>query len=770
VLKRLAALLSTSFIALFIVAQSAQADETGWPKSNTVNGYKYTIYQPQVDSWADYRTITAHVAVALTKPNETKQFMGVIALTAKTLTDFDKRAVQISDITVDSVNFPLLSADENAKMTAFVQANVKPENSVVPLDTILLNAERTKNTMRETKVDTTPPIIYTSQKPALLVVYDGDPIFSPVKEIESVDVQFAVNTNWNVLKSANTYYLLAGSSWLQSSAALGPWKPAGPLPATFKQLPTNDDWKDVRAALSASPVAAAQVPVIWVSTKPAEAIVIGGEPKLVAVAGTQLSFVDNTDATLLFYKPDKRWYYLSSGRWFSATGLAGPWAFANNNLPGDFLKIPADSQVGWVLPSVPGSPQAKEAILEAQVPREAWVDRTKATLQVTYTGDPQFKPIKDTSLEYAVNTDIDVIKAGDAYYACKDAVWFTSTAPAGPWTVADKIPPEIYNIPATSSVYQDTYVTVQDSTSSSVLFGFAAGWTMSYFWRYGYYYGPGYWYPPYYGMYGRYPWYYPWPRTYVGGVWYNPATGVYGRGFGVRGPYGGATIAGGVGPGGSYWRGGSVYGPYGGIGRVAIYNPVTGNYYRGVAAWGANGVYYRGQGGNRYGAVPTPYSSWGSAAQRPNVNVPSQRPATAQRPSTLPATKPSGTKPGGNGAVTQPIAARPSTGAGTADNVFAGRDGNVYKPGNNGSWSQFNNKANTWQPVATPPGASSPQRPANMPAQRPAQAPAARPAPAPAVNAQTFNQLQQASAARTQGAQNFGGVRGGGGNRGGRGG
>jgi hypothetical protein len=140
-----------------------------------------------------------------------------------------------------------------------------------------------------------------------------------------------------------------------------------------------------------------------------------------------LLYVTNTDSDLLLYSGDGEYYYLVSGRWFKAKSLDGPWAPATTNLPADFAKIPPESPRGSVLASVPGTPEAQEALLVAQIPQTAAVKRNEAKVTVTYAGEPQFKPIPGTSLQYAVNTSFDVIRVGDLYYVCFQGVWFRST-------------------------------------------------------------------------------------------------------------------------------------------------------------------------------------------------------------------------------------------------------------------------------------------------------------------------------------------------------
>src|SRR5439155_17167370 len=113
-----------------------------------------------------------------------------------------------------------------------------------------------------------------------------------------------------------------------------------------------------------------------------------------------------------------------------------------------------------VLVSVPGTEEAKDAILLAQIPTTAVVDPKAAEqAKVSYTGNPEFKPIEGTSLEYATNTPDKVIKVGDVYYLCLQGVWFMSQGATGPWTTANSVPKEIYTIPPSSPIYNVIYVT-----------------------------------------------------------------------------------------------------------------------------------------------------------------------------------------------------------------------------------------------------------------------------------------------------------------------
>ena len=61
---------------------------------------------------------------------------------------------------------------------------------------------------------------------------------------------------------------------------------------------------------------------------------------MAAIDGTSLTYATNTNNSVFYSSATKLYYYLAAGRWFSASGLNGPWTFATPNLPADFANIP----------------------------------------------------------------------------------------------------------------------------------------------------------------------------------------------------------------------------------------------------------------------------------------------------------------------------------------------------------------------------------------------------------------------------------------------
>jgi hypothetical protein len=262
-------------------------------------------------------------------------------------------------------------------------------------------------------------------------------------------------------------------------------------------------------------------PKVIVATKPTELISSNGKPEYTPISGTDLLYMSNTDSDVLLDINKQEHYVLLAGRWYASTKLDGPWRYVpGDKLPPDFAKIPEDAELGTVLYAVPGTDIAKEAVLDAQIPQTAAIDRKKATLSVEYDGEPKFEAIAGTQMTYAVNTATPVIRVVKQFYACDQAVWFVADKATGPWQVATSVPDEIYTIPPQSPIYHVTFVRIYYVTDDMVYVGYTPGYTNTYVYNTTIVYGTGYWYP---GWYGR--WYYPRPATWGFHVRWNPWTG-----------------------------------------------------------------------------------------------------------------------------------------------------------------------------------------------------------------------------------------------------
>jgi hypothetical protein len=649
----------------------------GWPRAyTTASGASMMIYQPQVASWAEQKHVVLYAAVAYGAKGSSQVAIGTLKLESETSVALDHRLVSFSQFKIAEAKFSTLSRDQIQKVVDEIVASVPLNERVIALDRVLANIDTSQIIPKNVdglKAD--PPPIFFSKTPAVLVNIDGDPTWSP---IDNNDLQSAVNTNWDLFQHVPTkiFYLRNDEAWFKAAALQGAWEPAGTLPESFKKLPDDANWKEVKDSLPGKKTSASQMPKVFVATTPAEMILLKGEPTYVAVTGApQLLWVSNTESDVFRMGRTGPVYFLVAGRWFSAPDFTGPWTFATPSMPAEFQKIPLEHERSRVLASVPGTAQAAEAVLLATIPQNARVTRTLQAPEVIYQGGTaQFQPIESTTIQRAVNTDKDILKVGDLYYMCFQGVWFTSTTETGPWKVTSDVPKVVYEIPPSSPSYNVTYVTVEDSNDDAVVFattmaftGMMIGWGCAVW-------GTGYYYPPYIyrgGYYGYYP-------TYGYGASYNPWTGAYTRRATAYGPYGGAGVASRYNPRtGTYSRGAAAWGPGGARGAASAYNPRTGAY--GSTRQGSNVYGSWGQTGVARG------DDWAATSRYTNNRTGTTTRATAGSGGGEAITR---SGPGGTGGVAR-------TGSG---DVYAGRDGNVYR-NQGGSWQQYEN--GNWNNVGT---------------------------------------------------------------------
>ncbi len=536
-------------------------------------------------------------------------------------------------------------------------------------------------------LNNSPPFIFVSNRPGILLGVDGEPVLA---DLPKTDLKFVVNTVWPLffVKSSSQYYLLVNNIWLSAGSLNGPWARTTSLPKDFKKLPDSGKFATALGAVPPPQVANPVIPQVFYSTVPAEVILFDGPPAYTNIPGTQLAYANNTDSPVFFYSTTLTYYYLAAGRWFSAPNLTGPWTFATMNLPPDFAKIPLSSPASAILSSVPGTSQAKDAVLIAQIPTTMLLNPTTAAQQakVSYTGEPQFAPIEGTSLQYATNTPDKVIQVGDVYYLCLQGVWLMSTTPQGPWTTASSVPQVIYTIPPSSPVYNVTYVTQVTTSSGYVQSTYTAGYLGAFVMGAAVgaivTCGTGFYYPPYIGYpIGGYPVYHPYATPY----------GIYGA-YGSSAYYHTGT--------GAYGVSQTAYGAYGSATRTASYNPYTGTSTRTASTSTAYGKQSVGEAYNpytgSYGAThqgSSPTAQWGSSyAQQGNKSAASEHYSTANGTVASAQGSQGGKAYGSSSAYGNTAAGKTSNG-----DMYAGHDGNVYK--NTGSGWQKSNGSGGWTNV-----------------------------------------------------------------------
>ncbi len=505
-------------LALFFIgAFSSVAAEIEWPKEVSFDKGNIIVYQPQPEK-LEGNLLTGRSAMALEIAGKKDPIFGVFWFEAHIDTDQEKRTATIYDVNVKRVRWPDSKDTEEQKFTQLVESAIPKAGFTISLERLsasLATAEQ-EITSLDGLNNEAPQLVFEQQL-SVLLMFDGEPKFS---DIEKSGYQRAVNTPFLVIKDKNKsqFYMFNGAVWFAANSALGPWASTMSVPTeVVKVLPKTEDGKVVSHISSG-----ASFPKIVVATTASELIVSDGKPKWEAVSGGELLYVKNTETPWLRHIESGNMYLLLSGRWFRAKNTSGPWTFVRaDKLPNSFSSIPSSSDIGGIRSSIAGTPEANEAILDAQIPQTAAIRREDASTNVEYSGAPEFKKISGTDVAYAVNTSAQVLEIRSKFYVVDNGIWFVSNKAKGPWGVADTIPADdISKIPPSSPVYNTTYVHVYHSTPEVVYVGYTPG----YMWSFPYHgvpvYGSGWYYPPYRGVI-----YYPRPPTWGFHVGYNPWTG-----------------------------------------------------------------------------------------------------------------------------------------------------------------------------------------------------------------------------------------------------
>ncbi len=477
-----------------------------WPRTFKDNTTTLLVYQPEIEKWDGYN-FEARFAVSIQEASSPAPTFGVVWVTATSNVDKDEGIVTLTNIKIVKSNFP--TEPNNAKKyTDYLTTQIPAQSMPIPLQQLAnkFNLGQSLKKVAAQPIKNTVPNIIFSDEPALLILIDGNPVMRPVA---GTNCNRVFNTNALIVQNATEggpYYLRALNYWYKSDTLQGPWtvdpdaaNPPSLLPSVLDAALATKQVDPINPPQGQNP----PPPDIYVSTVPAELVQTQGQPQFVPIHNTALLEVRNSDNAIILDIGNQLFYVLISGRWFSSPAITGsPWTFVpGDQLPADFAKIPPDSDKGNVLVSVPGTPQAEEAVIANSIPQTATVNRNQAQLTVTYDGAPQFQPVVGTPLQYAVNTVTPVIEVNpSSFYAVTNGVWFTSSAPMGPWTVATSVPAVVYSIPVTSPIHYVTYVQIYGYTDSVVYVGYTPGYYGTVVSPGGVVvYGTGYYYPPYIG-------------------------------------------------------------------------------------------------------------------------------------------------------------------------------------------------------------------------------------------------------------------------------
>lgn len=562
-----------TILAIISTNGQAQSEQTSlWPKVIPLEQMSITIYQPEAES---FNGDILEVRSAFNIYDGTQlPIFGAIWFRARVHIDRSSNSVFYENIEMVDVNFPDITTDKKQRFRKLLNA-VIPTWQFNSSLADFTNSVEIINVGNESSValNNNPPNIYYEQSYTELVYIDGEPIFEDVDN--SSLYQYVVNTPYFIVHSSTDsyYYLKAGEWWYRTTDIYGDWQNIGAPTQTIIKLSERAAEHNTQSSNSISKVNSSK-PKLIVTTFPSALIQTTGDPDFVSLRGTNILYAANSSNYLLKDYKTGEFYVLLSGRWYKSNALyRGDWRFvAPDSLPVYFKKIPGNALIGKARVSIPGTPESMSAALDNAIPQTAIIDRKAARITVEYDGEPLFEPVKGTTLQYAPNTNLSVIKTTtNKFYAVDEAVWFTSDSPTENWTVATDIPEEISKIHPSSPVYNIKFVYIYDYSTEYVYVGYTGGYTGSFLYQGCLFYGTGYHYKPWYKSK-----YYSRPLTFAFGINRTGGNSKVSVSIGVGYGYGGYGYGGYGGYGG--YRGYGGYGGYGyGFGSYR-YATLNGNY------------------------------------------------------------------------------------------------------------------------------------------------------------------------------------------------
>ena len=541
-----------------------------WPKVIPLENISITIYQPEAESFnGDILEVRSAFNIY---DGTSLPIFGALWFSARVHIDRSNNSVFYENIKMVDVNFPDATTDKKDEFRKLLDAVIPTWqfNSSLADFTSAVDIIKVGNES-SVSLDNNPPNIFYEQSYTELVYIDGEPILEDVDN--SSLYQYVVNTPYFIVHSStdNFYYLKAGQWWYRTTDIYGDWINIGAPTQSIIKLSERAAEHNTQSSNDIGQDSSTK-PKLIVTTHPAALIQTNGEPDFVSLTGTNILYAANSNNYLLKDFKSSEFYVLLSGRWYKSNALfRGDWKFvAPDSLPVYFKKIPGNAIIGKARISIPGTPESMSAALDNAIPQTAIIDRKTAKIMVEYDGDPVFEPIKGTTLHYAPNTNISVLKtATNKYFAVDEAVWFSSDSPTENWTVATEIPEEINKIPPSSPVYNIKFVYIYDYSPEYVYVGYTGGYTGSFLYQGCLFYGTGYHYKPWYKSK-----YYSRPLTFAFGINRTGGNSKVSVSIGVGYGYGG------YGRGG-YGYGGYGYGGYGGYGSgfgSYRYATLNGNY------------------------------------------------------------------------------------------------------------------------------------------------------------------------------------------------
>jgi hypothetical protein len=228
----------------------AATQDTGWPREKIASTGRLIYCAPQADSWKDYKELQFRTAFSLT-PTGQESVIGIAVIRAATVADVPKRIVYLSNIEITETSFPGLEDQSKKPALEALLKTFLPNISTmtVALDRVVASLEKNTAPVKTVNLKHDPPQIFYSNKNAIMVQLDGEPVFAKIKNTENLE--FIVNANFPVFRdtSKGDYYVYSGKQWLTAKDPKGAWTKTMSLPREMSAVKADKQWQSIATAI-----------------------------------------------------------------------------------------------------------------------------------------------------------------------------------------------------------------------------------------------------------------------------------------------------------------------------------------------------------------------------------------------------------------------------------------------------------------------------------------------------------------------------------------
>jgi hypothetical protein len=224
----------TAQIAAVPPAASDQSTPTiGWPRQINADGNTITIYQPQLDAWQGNR-LTGRAAVSVQTPASPAPTYGVLWFSARTEVNKEADEVLLEDIQITRSSLPQAPAG-SPDYLQLIRQSIPTMAHTLSLERIeaALMVTQAEQQQRQQPLQNNPPHIFFSTTPAVLVLVDGQ---SALRPLAGTTLLRVINTRALLLldQGIGRYYLYLRDRWVEARSLQGPWAAATNPPAALE--------------------------------------------------------------------------------------------------------------------------------------------------------------------------------------------------------------------------------------------------------------------------------------------------------------------------------------------------------------------------------------------------------------------------------------------------------------------------------------------------------------------------------------------------------